>query len=76
MTEDDFGRGYSAGGIAQAIRSFEKRLEGVETKVDDLQQSLSSLTGGHKAMLWVFSAAAACAAMLATLYSGLFSRHP
>lgn len=74
MTEDEFGRGVQMGAVLNAIETLKTDLSVMGTKVDNMQRTLSSLTGGHRALLWVFSAIAGLAGLIATLYSGALDK--
>lgn len=74
MGDDDFGRGVQMGGVVNAIETLKSEVVALNSKVDQMQQTLATLTGGHRAVLWVFSAVGAGAALLATLYSGALNK--
>lgn len=74
MSEDEFGRGVQMGTVLNAIDNLKTDLATMSEKVDDMQRTLSSLTGGHRALLWVFSALGVAAGFLGSLYSGVFAK--
>lgn len=52
----------------QEIRDMSKRLEKMEGKVDELQTSFDTLSGGKKALMWVTGTfIAVCGLVLAFL---------
>lgn len=74
MTEDEFGRGLQLGEVLGSLKSLTTQVEGLAIDMQRMQRTLAALTGGHKALLWVFSALGVIVGFLTTLYSGVLNR--